>query len=244
MHFLSLLVPLGLSIQHVSAAGAPVFFFTLFPTSSTVFRDELISRMDNISRWSCTNEPGVTKYALVIPRGGGDNLTAYSIEQYDDNETLNKHLAADIVSTSLLKWSQDIPNIWTQNPTVQNFTVISGQSFVKPEFAKVADPYIVVEAQTYMEGGVHHVIDHWEEEVDASRNESGTLAFGIYTDPVNKDKLWTLAAYESEDYLKNTHNKSPTARELEEHTSGMRTSMQKILLQKKGGFLYKGLTCA
>jgi len=38
--------------------------------------------MDNISRWSCTNEPGVSKYALVIPRGGGDNRTAYSIEQY------------------------------------------------------------------------------------------------------------------------------------------------------------------
>lgn len=42
---------------------------------------KLISRMDNISHWSCTNEPGVTKYALTIPRGGGDNLTAYSIEQ-------------------------------------------------------------------------------------------------------------------------------------------------------------------
>jgi len=164
--------------------------------------------------------------------------------RYDDDDTFNKHLAADIVANSLFKWSQGIPNMWSKDPTVQNFTVLNGQSFVKSGFAKVADPYIVVEALTYMEGGVHHVIDHWEEEVEAARDESGTLLFGIYTDPTNKDKLWTLAAYESEDYLKNTHNKSPAAKELEQHTAGMRTSRQEILLQKKGGFLYKGSPCA
>lgn len=41
---------------------------------------QLIYRMDNISKWSCTNEPGVQKYALVIPRED-DNVTAWSIEQ-------------------------------------------------------------------------------------------------------------------------------------------------------------------
>jgi quinol monooxygenase YgiN len=160
--------------------------------------------------------------------------------RYDDDATFYKHLAADVVSKTLFDWSRGIPNIWTKDPTVQNFTVIDGMNFVKPEFAKAKDPYIVVEALTYMAGGVHHVIDHWEEEVDASRNETGTLAFGLYTDPINKDKLWTLAAYESEEYLTNTHAKSPTARELEEHTSGMRTSKQQTLLEKRGGFLYKG----
>jgi hypothetical protein len=83
MHFYKpgLFVPFALWTHQASAAGPPVFFFTLFPTSSTELRDQLITRMDNISHWSCTNEPGVTKYALVVPRGGGDNLTAYSIEQ-------------------------------------------------------------------------------------------------------------------------------------------------------------------
>ncbi|KAK4441977.1 hypothetical protein QBC34DRAFT_314049 [Podospora aff. communis PSN243] len=196
--------------------------------------------MHNISRWSCTDEPGVSKYALVIPRGGGDNFTAYSIEQYTDDATFYQHLGAEIVSTTLFGWTTSIPNMWTKDPAVQNFTVIDGMNWVKPEFAKAADPYIVVEALTYMSGGVHHVIDHWEEEVVAAQKESGTLLFGVYTDPVNKDKLWTLAAYESEDYLTNTHNKSPTARELEEHTRGMRSSRQTILLEKRGGFLYKG----
>jgi hypothetical protein len=91
-------------------AAPPVFFFTRFPTTSQKYRDEvqnfplqnthplsiicrprqltsvlllqLIGRMDNISHWSCPNEPGVKKYALVIPRGGNDTTTAYSIEQY------------------------------------------------------------------------------------------------------------------------------------------------------------------
>ena len=78
---LGLLISLASCIHNALAAGAPVFFFTQFTTSTTPLRDELISRMHNISRFSCTDEPGVSKYALVIPRGGGDNLTAYSIEQ-------------------------------------------------------------------------------------------------------------------------------------------------------------------
>ncbi|KAK5659455.1 hypothetical protein OQA88_656 [Cercophora sp. LCS_1] len=196
--------------------------------------------MDNISHWSCANEPGVSKYALVIPRGGGDNLTAYSIEQYDDDATFNKHLAADVVSTTLFGWSRGIPNLWSKDPVVQNFTVTAGLNFAKPEFAKVADPYIVVEALTYSRGGVHHVLEHWEEEVEASREESGTLLFGVYADPTNENKLYTLAAYESEEYLTNVHAKSATALDLEKHTKGMRTSLTTTLLQKKGGFLYKG----
>lgn len=197
--------------------------------------------MDNISRWSCTNEPGVSKYALVIPRGGGDNLTAYSIEQYNDDNTFNNHLAAPLVADSLFAWSQGIPNIWSKPPTVQNFTVLANSPyFIKPEFAKVADPYIIVESLTYRQGGIRHVIEHWGEEIEVAHNENGTLALGIYTDPTDKNRLWTLGAYESEDYFKNVHNTSPMAKELEEHTAGMRTSRTQILLQKKGGFLYKG----
>jgi len=164
--------------------------------------------------------------------------------RYDDDATFYKHLAAPVVSTTLFDWSTKTPNVFSKDPSVQNFTVIDGQSFVKPEFAKAADPYIVIEALTYMEGGVHHVLDHWEEEVDASRAESGTLAFGVYTDPTDKNKLWTLAAYESEAYLMNTHAKSASALELEKHTKGMRTSLKQTLLQKRGGFLYKGSPCA
>ncbi|KAK0724630.1 hypothetical protein B0H67DRAFT_109922 [Lasiosphaeris hirsuta] len=238
----SLTAPFALWIHHALAAS-PVFFFTLFPTSTTEFRDQLITRMDNISHWSCTNEIGVTKYALLVPRGGGDNLTAYSIEQYNDDATFNSHLAASVVSGTLFDWSRSIPNLWSKDPVVQNFTVIDGQNFVKPEFAKATDPYIVVEALTYSSGGIHHVLEHWEEEVAAAQKESGTLIFGLYTDPVDADKLWTLAAYESEDYLKNVHAKSATALDLDKHTKGMRTSLRTTLLQKRGGFLYKGSPC-
>jgi len=169
------------------------------------------------------------------------NINPNSLSRYDSDATFNAHLSASIVSTTLFDWSRTTtPAVFAKDPTVQNFTVIADRSFVKPEFARAADPYIVVEALTYMAGGVHHVLDHWEEEVEASEKESGTLAFGLYMDPTNADRLWTLAAYESEDYLKNVHNKSPTALEVDEHTRGMRTGLQRTLLQKKGGFLYKG----
>lgn len=160
--------------------------------------------------------------------------------RYDDDATFNNHLAADMVSKTLFDWSKNTPNLFAKDPVVQNFTVIDGMNFVKPGFTNASDPHIVVEALTYMEGSVHHVLEHWEEEVAASRNESGTLAFGLYTDALDEDKLYTLAAYESEEYLTITHAKSPTALELEKHTKGMRTSLQQTLLQKRGGFLYKG----
>lgn len=142
----------------------------------------------------------------------------------------------------MFKWSESItPSIWSKNPTVQNFTVIAGQSFVKPEFAKVADPYIVVENMTYSSGGLHHSVEHWEELVEYSRaSESGTLAFGIYTDPKDKNRMWTLAAYESEAYLRDVHSKSAVAKEVEEHTAGMRKGRVQVVLQKRGGFLFKG----
>lgn len=149
-----------------------------------------------------------------------------------------------MVSTTLFDWRDQTPNLFTNSVLLQNFTVIDGQNFVKPEFANVKDPYIVVEGLTYMDGGVEHVVDHWEEEVEASRAENGTLAFGFYKDPTNVDKLWTLAAYESADYLANVHAKSDTAQELELHTEGMRTGLETFLLEKKGGFLYKGSPCA
>ncbi len=122
----------------------------------------------------------------------------------------------------------------------QNLTALSGQDFVKADFANIKDPYFVVESQTYMDGGVHHVLEHWEEQVDESRDETGTLSFGLYTDPTNEDRIYTIAAYESEDYLKNVHTKSRTAREVEEHTAGMRLAMDRTVLQKKGGYLNKG----
>lgn len=97
----TLVTALSLWTNHASAEGPPVFFFVSYPVSSTDLRDQvgtltkhaiavayvtdhhdvqLIGRMDNISHWSCANEPGTSKYALLVPRGG-DNTTVYSIEQ-------------------------------------------------------------------------------------------------------------------------------------------------------------------
>ena len=162
--------------------------------------------------------------------------------RYDDDPTFLSHLSAPLVSTSLFSWSTSIPNLWTSDPLVQNFTLLSNDmTFSKPEFAKASNPYIVVESLTYTSGGVHHVMDHWEEEVAAARNETGTLLFGVYGDPTNGNRLWTLAAYESEQYWREVHEKSGTAKEVEEHTRGMRTGKVVTALEKKGGFLWKGV---
>ncbi|KAM7211747.1 hypothetical protein V8F06_012880 [Rhypophila decipiens] len=240
MRFFDLTAAALITLGTVSAAG-PVFLFTTFSTSSTAVRDELIASMDNVSRWSCANEPGVSKHAIFIPRGGSDATTAYSIEQYDDEAALQKHLATEIMTNlhNSTTWSK------ITTSSVQNFTVINSTSssfFRSDQFALVSDPYVVIQNLTYSNtGGMRHVIEHQEEAIEyASKSENGTLALGLYTDPTNNKRLWTLGAYESEMYKRDVHDKSGMAEELEEHTGGMRTSRREILLAKKGGFLFKG----
>ena len=140
----------------------------------------------------------------------------------------------------LTDWSKATPGLFTQSITVQNLTAIDGMTFVKAGLANAADPLIVLESQTYDAGGVHHLIDHWEEEVDTSRSETGTLAFGLYEDPKDENTVHTVAVYESEKYMRDVHAKSAAALELEEHGEGMRKASEQILLKKSGGFLYRG----
>ena len=145
-----------------------------------------------------------------------------------------------MVVETLFNWTRSTPDVFAKNVTVQNFTVLDGMSFVKPEFANFADPYIVVEAIGYKNGTICQAVELWKEEVSASRNENGTLAFGVYKDAVDQNRLYTLAAYESEEYLLGTHAKSAVAEDLDKNTRNSRTGVEQTLLQMRGGFFYKG----
>lgn len=163
--------------------------------------------------------------------------------RYDDDATFQAHLAAKPVADGLFAWSTSVPNLWARSPTVQNFTVLDDLNFVKPEFTKVADPYMAVEAVSYSNGTVGEALKFWKDVVATSRAESGTLAFGVYGDPTDPNKLWALAAYESVEYRSNVHAQSAAAKALDGGTKDWRTIAQRNLLQKRGGFLYKGSPC-
>lgn len=117
-------------------------------------------------------------------------------------------------------------------------------SFVRSDFGRVADPYLSVETITYKADAVSQALPFWRDALAAARNETGTLAFGVYLDPTNKNLIHTLTAYESADYKENVHLKGAAAMALEANTKDLRVSITGHLLQKKGGFLYKGTPCA
>lgn len=125
-----------------------------------------------------------------------------------------------------------------------NFTVLEGLNFVKPEFALVTDPYMSVEAVTYQAGAVPKTMPFWRDVVATSWNETGTLAFGVYGDPVNANVLHAWAAYESLQYRTDVHATSKAAAALEANTKDWRVGIDRNVVQKKGGFLYKGTPCA
>ena len=173
-------------------------------------------------------------------------LTRIPFLRYDDDDTFNKHLAAQPVADGLFAWSRSVPNLWAGNPGVTNFTVMAELSFVKPGFGAVADPWLTVEAVTYKDGvvGGDSLLPHWRNVVGSAKDEKGTLAFGVYGDAVDKNVLHVLAAYESEAYAADVHSKSAAAVALEDKTKDLRLSVDRKLLRKKGGFLYKGTPCA
>jgi len=139
----------------------------------------------------------------------------------------------------MMNWSRNTPGARGKGVTVQNFTVWDSMSFVKPQFAQTADPWVVVETITYKNGSLSQLMSHWKDQVAESKNELGTLAFGVYGDPHGLDRVYILGAYETRGYMTDTHSKSQTAINLESRSKDLRTNKEQSLLQRKGGFLYK-----
>ncbi len=79
--------------------------------------------------------------------------------RYDNDAKFRAHLAAQPVAERLFAWSRRTPALFAKNIGTQNFTVLEGMNFVKPEFAKVADPYIAVEAVMYQNGTVGRTLE-------------------------------------------------------------------------------------
>lgn len=226
-------------VDGVLAAEPPVFFFTEFPMANRTLRDELASRFSNISRHSCADEPGVSKYQVVFPRSENDQIM-FSIEQYANDAAFFEHLAYPPV-WDMISWTQSIPNATYRPISVTNFTVLEGEGldFAKPTYVTARDPWIVVEIITYKNGAVPQALPYWKDVVASAQAEAGTLVFGVYGSPLSASLLYTLAAYESKAYLDIVHNTSPAVLALQINTKQLQLNVQEVLLQKQAGFLFK-----
>lgn len=215
-----------------TAPGAPVFFFTKFPTSTAEYRDKLISMFDTNAKWSCGNETGTSKYGLAVPRNYDDNKTMYSIEQYRDDAQFQEHLRAPLVA-SMFAYIGARPDFWGKaGVDSKNWTVINEMSFVREGYARAADPYLVVEHLTYADtAAVAKALEGWRGKLEGAKKVASTLVFGVYGDPLDKKVLHLLHAYETRAQWMETKQSGPDV------TTPSTTYT--IPLKKAGGYLYQ-----
>jgi quinol monooxygenase YgiN len=132
-------------------------------------------------------------------------------------------------------------NIYSTPPSVHNISIFqdTGFHFVKSALKSTPDPYIVVTEATFKEGLAQQSAPFWKELVSVSQKESGTLAFGVYTESDKPNKIFTFEAYESEKYLTDVLSKTSAYTENDEALKNSTTVLVRTPLQVKGGFLYK-----
>lgn len=127
-------------------------------------------------------------------------------------------------------------------PTIYQLEPLEGcNSFTRPELANHADPFVVFSEVEYKPGTASTTHSYWQDIVSTSKAERpGTLIYGVWKDINQPDKLFMFHAYESMDYLMKVHVPSKPVQAMLENEKDIRTGLRPWMLQKKGGFLYKG----
>lgn len=122
-------------------------------------------------------------------------------------------------------------------PNIRELEVIDGMDLTRADVDQCADPYIAFAELDYRTGAVPQSIPYWKEVVATSREESGTLVYGLHKDPLQPDKLFTLEVYESKTYLWDVHAKSNAVAENVKHTKDLRKGLKHSFLKLRSGFL-------
>ncbi|KAG4441279.1 hypothetical protein IFR05_003207 [Cadophora sp. M221] len=198
---------------------------------------KLLGLMTGVSQNAFTNEPGVLKFGLFVPSEEPNDKLLYSIEEYANQAAFDSHILSKPV-VEMFNWINSA-NIYSR--PAEFYTLDSSPELVsiRPELATVKDPYVVVRQTNYQDGKREQSLPGWKDVVAASRNESGTLLAGVYTDPVEKRRLFTIDACTSKEYWMNTHVRSQAYVESERIARAMGNGTEFSFLRMKGGFLYK-----
>ncbi|KAK0108182.1 hypothetical protein ONS95_003004 [Cadophora gregata] len=110
---------------------------------------------------------------------------------------------------------------------------------IRPELATAQDPYVVVLQMNYQAGKRDHALAAWKNVVSSAKNETGVLLCGAYTDLAERTRLFTIDAWESEEYWLQTHTLSEGYVESERLVNAVGNITELSFLKMAGGFLYK-----
>ncbi|KAH7350703.1 hypothetical protein BKA65DRAFT_498824 [Rhexocercosporidium sp. MPI-PUGE-AT-0058] len=203
---------------------APLHFMKLLIFASllcvdSATRDKLLGLMTGVSQNAFANETGVLKFGLFVPSEEPNDNLLYSIEEYTNQAAFDAHLSSKPVVEIL----------------DSNLDMVS----MRPELATAKNPYVVVRQMNYQDGKRALALPAWRNVVLESRNETGTLLSGVYTDPAEPKRLFTIDACTSKEYWLDTHLTSKPYVESEKIAKASGNMTEFSFLKMEGGFLYK-----
>lgn len=111
-------------------------------------------------------------------------------------------------------------------------------AFTRPAVKSLNDPYITFVSIEYNPGKRDQALASWKKVCDEAMDESGTFVYALAIDEAkNDDVLYTLQAYESEQYLTEVHLKQNKAVKDSEATLDSSVNVKHNVLKLTGGHL-------
>lgn len=207
---------------------------------SSLTPTQYIAKLAATSAYSKANEPGVLTYSVCLPRDEADQKTIYMIEAYADQAAFDAHMKIDLV-LDMIKWMGGPEPVLEAPPTVLELDVVEDFGlFTRAEaIGQAADPYVVVGEVSYKDGElVEKSLAHWAKVVATTKaDEPGSLVYALARNPAEPTKIYTLEAYESKEYLWETHAKSQAVQGNVAATKDWRAGLKHHIVKQVQGFL-------
>jgi quinol monooxygenase YgiN len=167
------------------------------------------------------------------------NFRSLIFDRYVDQAAYNSHLGSKAVAdlTSLLSAGAllEIPTV------VSVFKATS--SFSRPETTNLVDPFILIATFDYKEGTRAGALDGWQDLTSAIfPTDPGTFVYTVAKDPVNPDRVGSVAVYESEKYFWDVHVPNPAIGANKAKYGDIRTKTDLGYFKIVGGYLINDKT--
>ncbi|KAF1988050.1 hypothetical protein K402DRAFT_392323 [Aulographum hederae CBS 113979] len=200
-------------------------------------RQKVIDALTKAMHFAQESEPGVTKYCITIPKDDADQNTVFAIEEYASKAASDSHMTTSAVQ-DLISLLSTNPDILESPPKV--YTLDQAFGFTRPETANHENPFILFATLAFQSGTREKALAAWSNSPPATEaQEPGVLSYRWYTSAEEPEKLFSVEAYESEDYLWSHHAKAPHVVKAMETVKDIGTDTVLVALKRVTGYMYK-----
>ncbi|KAJ4245271.1 hypothetical protein NW762_014141 [Fusarium torreyae] len=217
---------------------SPTIVISRFVATHKDARAVIVNGLSRVAE-SARLQPGVTKYAITIPRDESDHKSCYVVEEYTDQTAYNSNLGSKAVA--------DLNSLLSAGALLEIPTAVSvfkaTSYFTRPETSTVIDPFILIATFDYKENTRAGALDGWQDLTSAIHpTDPGTFVYTVAKDPQNPDRVGSVAVYESENYFWDVHVPNPAIGANKAKYGDIRTKTDLAYFRMVGGYLINDTT--